>query len=149
MEQIACLAYLSFLKEAFDDFVIRHHVGGASQLGHPARQHAQSLICPIRVAKSLLEGAEDDPARPQARPEVTGKEGERQVRAARAAAAVHEDAIGAGCGRRHPWADALGDAGVGRPRAGDGDKKVVQGGARPPEWPAASICRTSGVRPSR
>ena len=68
-----------------DNRAIPHQVGGSAQLGHPVKQHVQSLLCSLCVAESLEEGVEDDSVRLQDRPEETAEEGERQVRAVRTA----------------------------------------------------------------
>lgn len=164
MEQVACLAYLAFLKEAVDDRGICHHVGGAAQIRHPVKQHVESLICPLCVAKALEEGAEDDLVCLQARLEETGEEGECQIRAARAAAAVHEDAIGEDIWLRHPSSGASGQtakegngqggaisAGCRRGRAGEGSRKVIQGTlldtiALPQQFVEQVVCVLPGER---
>ena len=104
--------------------------------------HADSLVCPFCEAKAPDEGVCVDAVCPQARPEEAAEEGKPQVRATRAAAAVHEDAIGVDCGRRHTRTGlflahaveesdgkggAISDAG-GRGRGtGEDGKEAVQG----------------------
>lgn len=93
-----------------DNQAICHHVGGAAKLGHPVKQHHQSVICSLCVAEYLEEVVDDADICLEALLEEVAKEGERQARAVRTAAAVHEDAICAGRGPRHPSAGALGHA---------------------------------------
>lgn len=140
MEQIACLAYLAFLKEAVDDRGICHHVGGAAQLRHPVKQHVESLISPLCAAEALEKSANLNDACLKSRPEETAEESEHQIEAVCAAAAVHEDAVGAGRWLCHTSAGTLGyaaeegdrecravSAGRGRQSTGEGGEKFVQG----------------------
>jgi hypothetical protein len=66
-----------------------------------------------------------DIVRLEARPEEAAEEGEPQVWATGAAAAVREDAVGAGCERRHPQAGCFQAHAV---EEGHGERSAVSAG---------------------